>query len=341
MIKNILDDKWLYFRTKSAHILVMTFLVMNLLFFTENGFAQCIEIILIITVFLHDYDEAQLKNLNTVLKNRIEDELTKNREKDKMLVQQSKLAIMGEMLSMIAHQWRQPLNSLGMVIQDYADAYEYDEIDKDYLIKQQRDGMQLVNHLSKTIDDFRDFFKPNKDMKEIYVKDLLFKTISILKSKLNKLNIDVVSTENGCCAYGSSNGIILQKNCQCQEKIYTYDSELLQVFLNIFNNAIDALKEHNQDKKIIEVNGLRDGDFLKITIKDNAGGIPEDIINKIFEPYFSTKSENGTGLGLYMSKIIIDTHLQGELSVMNDDEGAMFIIRLPFNHKELKNESDK
>jgi C4-dicarboxylate-specific signal transduction histidine kinase len=167
-------------------------------------------------------------------------------------------------------------------------------------------------YLSKTIDDFRDFFKPNKNKEEIQVEEVFEEAQKVMGK----------SFENS--------EITLGKNFTCSSKIETYKRELMQVFLNLLKNSQEALLEHRGDERKINVTCEELSNTIVFSISDNAGGIKEDIIGKIFDPYFSTKDEKvGTGLGLYMSKIIIEKHLKGTISVANKNDGVVFEIVLP------------
>jgi signal transduction histidine kinase len=253
----------------------------------------------------------ELKILNTNLENRVKEEVEKNREKDKILFQQSKLAIMGEMISMIAHQWRQPLNSIALLIQDYKDAYEYNEINQEYIDKHEMEALKILNYMSKTIDDFY-HFNVEKIKANISIDKLIDNTLFILKHKIEKNNINII------------------KNIDYNKNIEIYENEFKQILLNIVNNAIDALLQTDNIDKNIIIDVYEENQKIIFAISDNGGGIDKDIIDRVFDPYFSTKGKNGTGLGLYMSKMIVDNHLDGLLRVENIKDGAKFVIELEF-----------
>ena len=239
------------------------------------------------------------------------------REKDLLLIQQSKMAAMGRMIDSIAHQWKQPLSiismSNGLLKFHQEDETFSSKEDIDEAIENIEKG---VNHLSSTIDDFRNFFNPDKTKKEFLISNCINRVILLLKSKLKNEDIQIVKE-------------IEELN------IYGVENELVQVIINIIANAIDAFQESTVEDKYIFINSHKKDNLAIISIKDNAYGIPEDIIEKVFETRFTTKEE-GTGVGLYMSKNIIDSY-KGSLSVENseylysDDEfkGANFIIELP------------
>ena len=235
------------------------------------------------------------------------------RENEELMLSQSKNAAMGEMISMIAHQWRQPITTISMNANNIIADIELETFNENEIKNIAEDISIQTQFLSNTIDDFRNFFKTDKEVNDFEVKSL-FDELSriILPSLVN-------------------NNISFNINCESKIRIRTYKRELLQVLLNIVKNAKEAFSQRNINNKenviTIVVEGL--DDKVNIIISDNAGGIPEDIIDQIFEPYFTTKEEfNGTGLGLYMSKIIVEQHLDGILNVRNRVDGAKFTITL-------------
>lgn len=259
--------------------------------------------------------EKELESLTNKLEDRIVEEIKKNEEKTKQLIQQSRLAQMGEMISMIAHQWRQPLAAISATTNSILLKTMLDEkISKEELTKELNLITDYSQHLSLTIDDFRNFFKTDKIKSEILLEELIDKTINIIKIQFETKEIKV------------------EKDYKFNEKILSYSTELQQVILILLKNAEDALIEKEIENKNIKISTYKENDFVIIEVEDNAKGIPNDIIEKIFDPYFSTKKEKeGTGIGLYMSKIIIDEHCSGNLSVKNSKFGAIFKIKLPLN----------
>ncbi|HOI83169.1 MAG TPA: HAMP domain-containing sensor histidine kinase, partial [Campylobacterales bacterium] len=221
----------------------------------------------------------------------------------------SRLASMGEMISNIAHQWRQPLNALAMRVQDVPLAVQFDEMNLDYATNFKTESMELIRYMSQTIDDFRNFFKPDKEKKEFDLRDSIKKANAIVKDAMKSSYID-----------------ILLELPEEELNIFGYPSEFSQVLINILNNAKDALNEHKKDgDKHIKITAHKSGDNIVVSVADNAGGVPDAIIDKIFDPYFSTKSASqGTGLGLYMSKMIIEQNMGGKLGVRNTEDGACF-----------------
>ncbi|MCK4875903.1 MAG: HAMP domain-containing histidine kinase, partial [Sulfurimonas sp.] len=236
----------------------------------------------------------------------------KNREKDKHMLQQSRLAQMGEMLSMIAHQWRQPLSAISSISSTIEIEAALDSLDKNKTLDRAKKISDLTQHLSHTIDDFREFFKPDKNKTYFSCEGLLEGITVITGDSLKTNNINLIQ----------------DLNCECNFKTYT--NELKQVILNLVKNAEDALIDNKVENSYIKLTTFTDDKTYILEVRDNAGGVSENNIDKIFDPYFSTKTKkNGTGLGLYMSKTIIEDHCGGTISVCNDENGAVFTITIP------------
>jgi len=254
-------------------------------------------------------DISDLKNLEKL-----------NQEKEKMLFQQSKMASMGEMLSNIAHQWRQPLAIISMCSNNMMLDVEMDEISSENLRRYSNDINKQTKHLSQTIDDFRNFFTPNKDKTTFTLKSSIDKTISLLSAVFKTHNIEVIQKIEDI-------------------ELTALENELTQAVLNIVKNAKDILVTKPEDeRKLLFINIYKKDSSVCIEIKDNGGGVPDEIIDKVFEPYFTTKHKSlGTGIGLYMTESIITKHLQGEISVKNTEyeyegiyyNGAKFTIDIP------------
>jgi len=234
------------------------------------------------------------------------------KEKEEIMIAQSRHAAMGEMISMIAHQWRQPISVIAMDANNILVDIELDSIDTHSLKVDLIDIIDQTKYLSKTIDDFRNFFKPTKLKDEILVSDVFKESFSVISKSLENHNITV------------------ENHFDTNTKVFIYSRELLQVFINILKNAKEALIEEKEDgRKIINTIYETKSNII-ISICDNAGGINKNIINKIFDPYFTTKDEiNGTGLGLYMSKTIIEKHFSGTIIAFNTEDGACFKIQFP------------
>ena len=257
-------------------------------------------------------NERKIKQLNETLHLEVALQLEKLREKDKQLQYQSRLIQMGEMLSMIAHQWRQPLAAIAATTSFLSAKLMIKAIQKTELQEEIENIETYVTHLSKTIDDFRNFFKDIKQQENITLEALVEKTLTIVNPLLITKNITVIT------------------DFTCHKEIFTYSNELAQVILNIIKNAEDALLEENVKDPTIWIKTVCDKHTIYLEIKDNAGGIDEGLFEKIFDPYFSTKlDKDGTGVGLCMSRTIVEEHCKGFLKVHNDEKGAVFTIELP------------
>ncbi len=237
-------------------------------------------------------------------------------EKEELMLMQSKNAAMGEMISMIAHQWRQPITAISMSANNIIADIDLDMLDKEETRETAQNIAQQTQFLSKTIDDFRNFFKKDKNQETTTFKTIFNEIFSIILASLKNNSVDI------------------KLNYDEELTISTYKQELIQVLLNIIKNAKEAFDGKKIEQKQIDVLIKEQEDKIYITISDNAGGIPKENLEKLFEAYFTTKEEfNGTGLGLYMSKIIIEKHLKGSLTVENNAKGATFKIVL---HKIIK-----
>ena len=255
----------------------------------------------------------ELEEINLSLEKKVKIEVEKNREKDKAMLQQSKLAQMGEMIAMIAHQWRQPLSAVSANANDLILKIMLNSYDEEYFDNKLKSITNLSQHLSKTIDDFRGFYKEDKERVEILFSDIAKDVLNIVSTSIQNKNIKL-NTDFSCC-----------------QKIDTYPNEIRQVILNLIKNAEDILLEKKVEVPYINIETFDDEKNSYLVIRDNGGGIPEDIITKIFDPYFSTKTKkDGTGLGLYMSKIIIEEHCSGKLDAYNEKDGAVFKITIPY-----------
>ncbi|OGU17855.1 MAG: hypothetical protein A2076_15085 [Geobacteraceae bacterium GWC2_53_11] len=253
--------------------------------------------------------ECLVFTLNDVTeRRRVADEL---QDKNQLLLQQSRQAAMGEMINNIAHQWRQPLNTLGLYTQRLGLFYGSPRFSKEFLDMSVAKSMEIIKHMSKTIDDFRNYFKPDKEMNTFAVIDMIENTLSLLEGSLQnpKITIDIVAQDTPV--------------------ITGYQNEFAQVILNILINARDALMEKNIEDARVTITICSEDGCAVVTIADNAGGIPEQIVDKIFDPYFTTKGpDKGTGVGLFMSKAIIEKNMNGRLTVRNTAEGAEFRIEV-------------
>ncbi|TLP35776.1 sensor histidine kinase [Arcobacter arenosus] len=233
--------------------------------------------------------------------------LTELKQNETLLIEQSRMAAMGEMISMIAHQWKQPLASIAAAISNLKFRLEIDKIDKESLQNKLVDMDKYIIYMSETIDDFRNFFKKDKEKMLVSLDYIVDISLEMLNKPLS--NIKVTNKK-------------IKLN-----KLYIYKNELLQVMLNILNNSQDAFSENKIENPTINISYKETHDEQIIIIKDNAGGIPKNIIDKIFDPYFTTKEKrNGTGLGLYMCKTIIEKHFKGEIKVKSEKQNTSFKI---------------
>ena len=253
----------------------------------------------------------ELEELNRELKSKIDREVKKSVKKDAILIHTSRLAQMGEMMALIAHQWRQPLSAISATSSGLAIKAELDRYDKEFFLDNLHKIEDYVAHLSTTIDDFTNFFKPTKTKELVFVKDIIKKALFILSPSIAK------------------NSIAIKKEYNSKTKVKTYPNEVVQVVINLMKNAENILLKREILDPTIWINEYeRDSNHI-IEISDNGGGIDESIMDRIFDPYFSTKnSEKSTGLGLYMSKFIIEDSCGGKLLVENIDKGAKFSIIL-------------
>jgi signal transduction histidine kinase len=242
-------------------------------------------------------------------------------QKDKQILEQAKLAQMGEMLGNIAHQWRQPLSAISTVASGLKINYEYNILDTKDIPKQMDLIVENTKHLSKTIDIFRDFIKEGKALKNINIQEKLDECINIVSATISSHHIKLIN----------------EINYEEPITLRMISGELSQVIINIINNSKDAIVQNKIKKGWIKIIQKTEEEQLLIIIEDNGGGISSDIMAKIFDPYFTTKHQyQGTGLGLYMSKTIIEKHLGGKLEVKNGKEGAIFTIRLKLSASAIK-----
>lgn len=261
------------------------------------------------------YDKTQeLMRLNESLELKVEQKLEELRKKDRILEIQSKQAVMGEMISMIAHQWRQPLSTITVQIANLQIRHMLgNRISVQEVEKALGDISDTIVYLSDTIDDFQTYFRPDKELSEIEIHELLQRAVNFVASRVNnkKMKISI--------------------NKHTSIRVRTYINELVQVVLNILNNAIDAHGEGKNPEPYIDLYTESAEDTITIYVQDNAGGIDEQNLPRLFEPYFSTKGKNGTGLGLYMSQMIIQKQFGGEITVQNTPQGALCAVKIPKN----------
>ncbi|MFA7241200.1 MAG: PAS domain S-box protein [Sulfuricellaceae bacterium] len=254
--------------------------------------------------------ERELQELNLALEQRVLAETRKNIEQERLLTHQARHAAMGEMIGNIAHQWRQPLNTLGLIVQNIAYDYKDGLLDQNSLAAYKDAAIDTVKKMSQTIDDFRNFFQPNRPEEPFNLIKPIREALSLIDASLK------------------NNGISATLDCPEDLVAFGHSNEFAQAMLNFLANAKDVLVEKNAPIKTIEITAHEEGQYIVVCIRDNGGGIPAKIMDKIFDPYFTSK-ENGTGIGLYMTRVIVEQHLHGKISFGNTQTGAEFILSIP------------
>jgi signal transduction histidine kinase len=305
----VTDD--IYVKTFSPNFKVVFIQNKNVISKTNEASQKLALFMIIISIFvaipLGVFFSKPLYRFYEELDKRVKEEIEKRQQKEQLLMHQSKLAALGEMLGNIAHQWRHPLTRLSLIIQNMEMAFKMGKLDEKRFEKLKNAAQMQIEYMSETIDDFTNFFKKDTKKVEFCPKEIITEALKLIEGRLKQ------------------NGVKVEMNIIKTEPLYGYKTEYSQVVLNILNNAIDVLKERKVENKKIKITI----EGKKVSIEDNAGGIPEEIMDKIFEPYFTTKFQSqGTGIGLYMSKVIITQHFKGELYAYNSDKGAVFVIDL-------------
>ena len=273
----------------------------------------------------------ELQELNKYLEIKISKEVSQNRKKDIIMFQQARFASLGEMLNNIAHQWRQPLGSITMIIQSFQTKMHLGKLTEKFIDEKVNDALLLASNMSSTLEDFKNFFSPNKTKSEFSIKNCIEHSIELSKYFLNQENIKV------------------ELKVRKDVNINSYYNELSHVFLNLISNSKDALISNvDKNDRIIKIIVNRFKNHLVVNVVDNGGGIPKEVLPKIFEPYYTTKYKSaGTGIGLYMSKQIIEKHMFGDISCKNilhkikDDkvfECSLFTIKIPINQERNNND---
>lgn len=289
-------------------------------FYTKDGQLRCVDyhavhvsdnfnLSILVDITKRKEMENQLKSMNEDLMGVVNEKVRELTNKDRLIQEQAKLAAMGEMLSNIAHQWRQPLTALGLLLQKLCNPVENTVPDLLYLKKNEEKGVHLIQHMSQTITDFQNFFKPDRESRKFSINTCLKSTLSIIDAAYKDNNIELLTD------FGDELDTV------------GFPNEFAQVILNILSNAKDAFKTVTVKNPTVVISLHRMERGALIRIHDNAGGIPESIMGKIFDPYFTTKP-TGTGIGLYMSKLIIENHMNGKISAANLDDGAEFTIEI-------------
>jgi len=256
-----------------------------------------------------------LREVNVYLEEIVAQKVDELIDKDKIMTMQSKQAVMGEMISMIAHQWRQPLNNITLQISNIQiQQMMSGKLECSEFIPTLEEISKTLGYLSETIDDFKTYFHPSKKSVVVEIDELLQKSINFVLARAKVEGIKIGITQASTI------------------EVNLYQNELVQVLLNILNNSMDAYADIQRNDKSISLYALNRDTELWIYVKDEAGGIKEEYLQKIFEPYFSTKGKNGTGLGLYMSQMIIEKQFLGKIEIQTNNGGTVFIIKIPKIH---------
>ncbi len=258
--------------------------------------------------------QEELQELTRTLEQRVSEKTEENARKDRMIIHQARLAELGEMIGNIAHQWRHPLTRLSLLLQNLKAFHAKEKLTPDKLTEMLTTAHEQIFFMSDTIDNFKDFYKPTEETIDFPARQAYDKVLDIIGYDLKHKNITITCT--------TDETLILHGN----------PNALAQVLLNLIGNARDALMERTIPDAVIALHAARESGSLRITVHDNAGGIPPDLLEKIFEPYFSTKAEKGTGIGLYMVRTIIQEKFEGSIDVTNRDGGAHFTLHIPLPH---------
>ena len=269
--------------------------------------------------------EEMLEALNNELHQMVDIELEKSRKKDKQLMEQLKLAQMGEMIDMIAHQWRQPLTAISATTNNLIFKLNMQDIDEKFFLQEMSLISEYTKHLSETIDDFRSFLQDRDNKEPVFLEDIVRDVMKIVHPLMERSHIALV-TEFGA-----------------DERVDVYVNDIKHALLNLIKNAEEVLMERNIQEPQITIRTKKEANRVILSVEDNAGGVDEDIASKIFNPYFSTRlSKNGTGLGLYMSKMIMQEKHNGSLEFHNSENGAVFemIFIQSDSEKECGREND-
>jgi signal transduction histidine kinase len=276
----------------------------------------------------------QVRERERYLHKELEDKVSIIHKQNQDIIFQNRSAAMGEMIGNIAHQWRQPLHIIGLtLIEADFDLDDFGKIEKEQGTIYLKNIQAQIDYLSQTIDDFRNFFNPQKEKIPCNIQDMVAYVVSLTHKMLETKGILLTTDCVDTCG-NKNKGCI--KTCAQGMTVLGYPNELVQVLLNLISNSRDALSERKTQDPALRISWGYDNDGIAtIAISDNGGGVAEDVMPKIFDPYFSTKDKKqGTGIGLYMSKIIIQEHHDGSICVSNNEQGAIFTIKLPTFNKE-------
>jgi signal transduction histidine kinase len=272
-------------------------------------------LITVVFLIISFYISRNLERRFIKYKQQLFNQIEQNRVKDTMIAQQSKMAAMGEMIENIAHQWRQPLSAISTISSGVKLQYEYSIENREDVIKSMDTISSTTQYLSQTIDDFRNYFNPKKEVSDFNLKNSLEKICALIEPQLYSKNVQIIKNIDDITLFGLEN-------------------EFMQVVINILSNSKDEFEKKEMEEKYIFIDTKIVKNKISICIKDNAGGINDKVIDKIFDLYFTRGKEKGTGIGLYMSKEIIEKHMKGTISAVNENyifneksyKGASFTI---------------
>jgi signal transduction histidine kinase len=327
MTKTMLHDEfrlvWFFLTSFASFILggkiygfivnvLIAFIVLLLYFFSDiNLSAYAIFTFFVALLVFNTFAFFFLKKIENdskYLEERVIEEVKKQQMQEEILLRQYRMANMGSMIDAIAHQWRQPLMQTNMALLNIYDAIECDYIDRPYVLNKIENLSKVVSHMSKTIENFRRLLTQDKELTLIKLDEIMEEILNLMTNNLKEI------------AFG------YKKN---DLQVLALNSELIQVLIILLSNSIEVLNEKAIKYKTLEIKVEELAEFIEISVEDNAGGIEKSIMSKIFDPYFTTKTEQGgTGLGLYIAKIMVEQNMQGLLSVSNTEEGVKFTIRL-------------
>lgn len=255
--------------------------------------------------------DEELRLLHKTLEARVSEMVADLRRKDQTLIQQSRLAAMGEMIGNIAHQWRQPLNNVALIIQNIEMQFDSGTLTREEMGNDIHEAMEVLLQMSSKIDDLRNLFRVDKERQEFFVSKVVGRTLDLVSPNLGSHKIKVeIESDDEVAATG-------------------YQNEYAQVLINIISNASEAAIERNTPLPRIMIRITSENGRSVVSVRDNCGGIPDDILPKIFDPYFTTRGpDRGTGIGLYMSKVIIEQNMAGKLTARNVDGGGEFRVEV-------------
>jgi signal transduction histidine kinase len=328
MLLTVVDDElrlvWFFIVSFSTFILgrkrfgvgvtlLIVLIVITLYFYGDIGLSLYALLTFLTALFMFTlfafYFLYKIELDSALLKHRVEEEVAKQQAQEQVMLRKYRMASMGEMIDAIAHQWRQPLAQANMILLCIDDNLEEKNVDKVQLRKDLTKLFGLTAHMSSTIDDFRTLLTDDKEKHRFCVQESIEEVLTLMKGTLKGIDVEVDLTK--------------------KTNIFTHKNELMQVLITLLSNSIEALHSNAIDEKKIDINVRENESTIAITIEDNAGGIPEDIASKVFDAYFSTKkSTGGTGLGLYIVKIIVEQSMQGSITLEKGKKGAKFSIVL-------------